>query len=444
MTKVISTGNRTGKSKTYETLVTCGSCGQQYSSLEVDCPHCRSNGQLKYSAKDVKRTGKVLEGDDLAKVKGGNHLCPWCNKPTWNYDAEKRHYVCANGCGGNTGEGPSDYVLAGGQEVPKPQSFIPTPTSPAEDSTKPTEINWKLIGGIAAGVVVIILFVWFIAGLFTTHNVNGSVESVSWVRKSHQTTNTLMNGSGFGLPANATAVGTPESKIARYHDNVVSTEQPVYYVTSTQEEVGHTNSTYYIDSTPEVVGHTHSTIQIETPGAIYTSEPYDCGEPTEEAGGSVSYDQCTDTLQEDSTYGEGESEETPVYAPVVPVKMTSVDTPVYADPVNVKRTALPTNIYGTPTPEYEDYYWYTYWEWINTGNLEASGYDNNPQWPAGIEDDKNKVINDSEQYQVIVKYDNGDVETYNSSDPVLLQKYILNELVVGKFNIFGGFAGDDQ
>jgi len=336
----------------------------------------------------------------------------YCGSITWNFDAEKNGYVCPQ-CSAGTGE-KTDYELGGGEASPT-ITYNPRPRPPQSRVVQKVSGMpiWQKIAGGTGILLVAALVVWFVSALFTTHEVRGQVTLIYWERQAHQTVKKLLQGEGFGLPTNATPSGPPISKLYDYEDNIV----------------GYTHGTYTEMSTPEETGHTHNTILIETPGAYYDGPDYDCGPPTEEVGQSVTYAQCHDDLQEDSTWGDGESEETPVYAPQIPVEMTTDPTPVY----------------GTPTPIYKDWYVYTYWEWVTTMILPTtSGNDNNAYWPSGLNDEYHQVVNDSQYYKVVIQYDNGQEKTYDGSDPSLLAKYLLGDTVIGYFNVFNGFIRDNK
>ncbi len=412
MPKIIRTGIKFG-TQYNRGILKCRSCGGEIVSNEDNCPHCGATRPADYSITDVKVGEKVTDPEEIKKIQGGAHNCAYCGALTWNYDAQKGVYDCGS-CGANQGE-KTDYEIGGGQSNASGASNVSVSnaeSSPISSSPLQT-LPWKKIF-VGAGVLVALgFFIWLIVSLTTTHEVKGVVQSVSWERQSHQEEYQLLNGSGWDLPADATPVGTPASKYYGDQENVI----------------GYTHGEYEELSTPEVVDYTYSTIQIETPGAISTTEPYICSEPTEEAGGYVSYDMCTDEVQADSTYGEGKSDPTPVYAPQVMVQMTTVPTPVY----------------GTPTPIYKNWWIYTYWQWVNVGNLpDTSGHDNEVFWPEGKVDTTHRVVNDFQHYEVVIHYDNGKDMTYQGSDPKLLDKYVIHDNVIGYFNAFGGLNGDNK
>lgn len=394
---------------TKETQVPCDSCGAMISSLSENCPSCGATRRLGYKHSEVVE-GEGLEGENLSRVRSGADKCPHCNSLSFNYDANKRGYVCAQ-CGAGDGT-KSDHELAGGSaDVPSSPALSPS-IHPTHHQDAPPPSVGKKIGLGALSALGLAAITMLIVALVTTHPVSGKVSAVSWQIEAHQEQYVQKSGEGLELPPGATLVGS-ETRYWGDQENII----------------GETHGEYYVNSTPEVIGHTHSEIQIETPGAIYTSEPYICSGPTMEPGGSVSYDMCTDTLQDDSTWGIGESAETPVYAPVVPVLQTTV----------------PTLIYGTPTPINKTWYFYTYWEWVNTGKLNTTrGENNHVSSPTGQSDATHRVVVDTQTYQVTVIYDNGHQEVYESGNPELLQKYLLGSPVLGRFNMFNGFVGDDR
>lgn len=445
MPRLVRENVDSGRTKTYNTEFNCLSCGTKLNALDTNCPRCGSPRPASLPISQLKK-GEELRGQDLERVKSGGGNCKYCGTFTYNYDHKKNGYVCPS-CSAGTGE-KSDAELAGDTSQPAKShstpAFIPAPVVNSTTSSSGKIPTWQIIVGGTGAFLLISLCVWLLILIITPHNVAGYVSSVNWARSARQEENQLKSGEGFGLPQNATPIGTPESRIARYKDNVVSTAQPTYFVTSTPKVIDTHYGTKYVDSTPEVIGHTHSMIPAETPGDYYDGPDYDCGDPTVEPGNAITYRQCHAVYQEDSTWGEVESEETPEYAPVVQVEVTTQATYVYADPVDVVRTTEPTLIYGTPTPIFEDYYWYTYWEWTFIEELRSSGQDNNAYWPTGTVDEYHRVINGNEQYQVTIQYENGHTETYTGTDYALIQKYILGEPVIGQFNVFGWFMKDDQ
>ena len=380
MPTLVSVGEDTGRTKTYESEIRCPTCNGTLSSLEDNCPKCGNVRQVMPEDEDIKETKHALEGEELAKVKGGAHPCKYCETLTWNYEEKEKGYVCDH-CGAGTGK-KTDFELAGGKvtkPVPPPVPQIP---QVGTLSANP-EPGFPLWGKISAGVLALALVIWLIVSLVTTHDVGGKVTSVEWSRSAHQTENQLLDGQGFELPYAATMVGTPEPKFYSNQSNVVGQTHGTYFVTSTPKVVGHTHGTYFVDSTPEVISTEYAEIDIETPGAYYFGPDYDCGSPTKEAGGSVTYRQCHDRYQYDSTFGKGKSAPTKVYAPVVKVEFTTEPTNEYAPVVDVERTTMPTPVYGTPTPIYKDYYIYKYWSWMDTGPLPTtSGRDNKAFWPS--------------------------------------------------------------
>lgn len=412
MPKVIRT--RVIGTKTILTEVKCQSCGGVIKSTDKMCPNCEAPRPTKYTHDQVKETGIEITGDDLKRVKAGADNCPACGSLDWKYDREANGYACTQ-CGYGTGE-KTDYEMAGGkieaESLPKPKVSSPQATVSPQFSTPKKDILIKpWMYGV--GLVVVLLFSCLIWALTNTHPVNGNVASVEWQITAHQEELQLKNGEGPYPPAQAT-ITSSKQELYDWEDN----------------QIGETHGQYYVTSTLEQTGHTHGEdVAVETPGAIYTSIPYICSGPTMEAGASVTYDMCSDDIQDDPTWGYEESPETPVYAPQV----------------DVLQTTMPTPVYGTPTPLYRTYYYYNFWEWTNVGSLNSTyGYDNYPYSPSGQTDDYHRVVEDSHFYKVTIEYDNGEQAVYEGSDPGLLTKYILGEPVIGYFNALGGLNSDNQ
>lgn len=448
MAKLIKKAVRTGETKTYETKVWCLKCGSQISSLSRNCSRCGGTRKVKYDPKtETENTRREITGENLEKVKSGAQPCVFCETLTWNFDDAKNGYVCDR-CGGSKKTVVPD---SSGQELPESTSahVVNHPTQKTAPEARTNDFEeprksvptWVKIGGLAIGAI---LLLWLVISLFSAHEVRGYVSSVYWERSANQNELVLKNGEGFNPPANAVIQG---SRPEYYGDqpNQVGVTYGSYMVTSTPEVVGYEQGKYYVTSTPEVVDVTYGEAPlIETPGAYFYGPEYDCGDPTPEAGGSVTYEQCADLFQEDSTYGYGEPEPTYVYAPVVDVEMTTEETPVYSKPVDIARTAAPTPVYGTPTPIYKEYYTYSFWEWVTIESLTTNGFSNEAYWPEGQNDDLHMVEPISEFYKIVIKYDNGKEKVYEGSDPSLLTKYLLEDEVIGRFNIFGGFLGDNK
>jgi len=434
-----------GQIEIEETLVTCSTCGSKISSTETNCPNCGNVRKLDYTPDEVTPTGNILKGEMHDRIKAGGDKCQACGSINWNYDKARNGFVCTQ-CGYGTGE-RTDYVLGGGWEETQPKYSPPNIYEDPNTFQDISDIPWKKIGIVGGGIVVFLLLAWLIISLFSTHEVSGRVTFVEWQRINHQEVYVIQNGEGFGLPSQATQIGEPEYKYTgRDRENIIATEQPLYYITSTPNPISTTFDTNHVDSTPEVTGYSYSLIDIETPGAITTKEERCTGIPTMMPGASESFEMCDNTYQEDSTWGKGNSPATPEYAPVVQVAQTSQPTIVYADTVDVAVTSLPTNVYGTPTPVYDYYYVYTYWDWVMVGEpMVLSGSDNNPIWPQGQVDEFHRVVNDSEYYRAVIVYDNGQEKVYEGSDPNIVYKYALGEEVTGYFSgLFNIFKGDNQ
>ena len=237
--------------------------------------------------------------------------------------------------------------------------------------------------------------------------------NVEWKIVSHQEQKNKLNGEGWILPNEATETRREE----RFYD-------------WDKNQIGEEYGSYYVTSTPYQTGETHSQVKYETPGAIFTGEPYQCGtEPTIIPGGSPSFEECASVYQEDSTFVWGDSEATPVYA----------------DTVNVLQTTLPTPIYGTPTPINKIYYFYTYWEWQNIGLLpDSSGDSSEIHYPAGQTDTTHRVVVDSETYIVTLTFDNGYIDVIESDNSSIFQEYRIGYSFIGNFNIFGGLINKDR
>lgn len=388
--------------------VKCAACGGDIPSQDEACPHCGASRKTQYDVNEIKVGEKVTDRQDIAKAEQGAHNCQYCGDLTWNYSEKDQGYVCDK-CGGKTRPGgPSEYELAGGQSDPTPLPVYES-TNSLPDAPTPGLPLWAKIAIGVGGAVILIVLVWFLAGLFTTKSVHGTVSQVYWERHASQEENQLLTGEGWNLPSNATPQGTPESRFSHNQDNIVD----------------YTRREYYVTSTPEVDYYEYGEVTLETPGAITTSEPYDCGSPTPEPGGFVSYDQCYDEYQEDSTY--------------VTVEDTENPTPVYKDSVDIRVTSQPTPVYGTPTPIFKDYWRYTYWQWVKLFDLDpASGNNNDPVWPQGQMDATHRVVNGQQLYRVVITFDNGYVKTLESSDPGLLVKYLQGMDITGHFNNYGG------
>lgn len=404
---MIRKGVKAGKRIFHKGTVRCQSCGEPIPSSEQDCPSCNANRKVGYAVSEIAIGEQTQDPADIAKIERGAHPCGHCGKLTWYYDATERGYICEKGCGANTGEDSkvTNYVLAGGKpEVDRPVKLNKRYLPSAPDLSMPL---WQKLAIGGAGLGVLVFVIWFFISLMTTREVQGVVSDVYWERHAHQEEYQLLTGEGWDLPADATPVGDPQSRFHHDQENIID----------------YTYLEYTVTSTPEVIDYEYDTVMIETPGAIFTSEPYECGDPTPEPGGYVSYDECVDEYQEESTYGEGLSD----------------PTPVYANPVIIQMTSEPTPVYGPPTPIYKDYWVYTYWQWVKLFDLGTnSGHNDDPQWPNGQVDSTHRAVNDSQYYRVEITFKNGYIEIIEGSDPSVLEKYFVGIGIKGFFNIFGG------
>lgn len=385
--------------KVFEGLVKCESCGQQTSSTKEQCEHCGATRKVNYKVEEISE-GRELTGAEATRATAGAQSCPYCGSLNYTYDAEKRQMVCGHCNGGlkDSGTAPEPATQA---PVYQPV-YQPSPT-PASPNRLPL-----IIGGAVAGLLGLILIVWFMVGVFTTHDVKGTVVSVSWIRNAEVQENQIMTGQGWNLPPSATQVAV-ESK---------------YTGNDSHDIVGYSTQVAMVESTPEIDHYTYSDIPVVTPGALigYTGE-YRCSAATPEPGGGVSYDYCKDPIYSDDTYGTEKSD----------------PTPVYKDPVMVPVGSGPTPVYGPATPIFASWYTYQYWQWVKILDLpQTSGHTNEAYWPTTEVGANQRVVNGTQYYRIEIKFSNGKTKVYEGSDPSLLSTYQLESTVTGYFNSFGG------